>query len=110
MQHSDWHKVGNSSKDSKVNFGLISMILIFFIALALISFITSLCLALGSVFSAKAMQTSLLTNVLRWPMELFDTTPVGRLLNRFSKDVDTVDNVLPHVIKAWIMMIFMVTN
>lgn len=54
------------------------------------------------------MQDILLTNVLRWPMELFDTTPVGRVLNRFSKDVDTVDNVLPQVIRSWIMMFFAV--
>lgn len=54
------------------------------------------------------MQDSLLTNVLRWPMELFDTTPVGRVLNRFSKDVDTVDNVLPQVIRSWLMMFFAV--
>lgn len=54
------------------------------------------------------MQSNLLSNVLRWPMELFDTTPVGRILNRFSKDVDTVDNVLPHVIRSWLMMFFAV--
>lgn len=54
------------------------------------------------------MQESLLTNVLRWPMESFDTTPLGRVLNRFSKDIDTVDNVLPQVIKSWLMMFFAV--
>lgn len=56
------------------------------------------------------MQDSLLTNVLRWPMELFDTTPLGRVLNRFSKDVDTVDNTLPQVIRSWIMMFFAVNT
>lgn len=54
------------------------------------------------------MHVTLLTNVLRWPMELFDTTPLGRVLNRFSKDVDTIDNTLPQVIKSWIMMFFAV--
>ncbi|XP_055295954.1 multidrug resistance-associated protein 1 isoform X1 [Sitodiplosis mosellana] len=76
----------------------------------LLSFVTALIISLGFIYSARKMQDILLTNVLRWPMELFDTTPVGRVLNRFSKDVDTVDNVLPQVIRSWIMMFFAVLS
>lgn len=62
--------------------------------------------SIGLIVSAQKMHESILTNVLRWPMELFDTTPMGRILNRFSKDVDCVDNVLPHCIRAWLMTFF----
>lgn len=65
-------------------------------------------MALGCIYASKEMHLILLSYVLRWPMELFDTTPLGRVLNRFSKDVDVVDNVLPHVIRSWIMMFFSV--
>lgn len=61
----------------------------------------SIIVSLGCILSSKAMHGNLLTNVLRWAMELFDTTPMGRILNRFAKDVDTIDNILPHVIKNW---------
>uniref|UniRef100_A0A182YDJ2 ABC-type glutathione-S-conjugate transporter n=1 Tax=Anopheles stephensi TaxID=30069 RepID=A0A182YDJ2_ANOST len=64
----------------------------------LANFIASLTFALGALYAAKTMHELLLRYVLRWPMSLYDTTPLGRVLNRFSKDVDTVDNTLPQLI------------
>lgn len=41
-------------------------------------------------------------------MELFDITPLGRLLNRFSRDIDTADNVLPVTIRSALSQLFAV--
>lgn len=68
----------------------------------------SLIVSLGCLVSAQAMHESLLINVLRWSMITFDTTPIGRILNRFSKDVDTVDQVLPHGLRSWLLIFFLV--
>ncbi|XP_012946263.2 multidrug resistance-associated protein 1 [Aplysia californica] len=37
----------------------------------------------------------MLKNVVRAPMSFFDTTPGGRIVNRFSRDVEITDNMLP---------------
>lgn len=58
--------------------------------------------------SAREMHRILIVNVLRWPMEIFDTTPLGRILNRFSKDVDAVDNALPAIFRFGLSMFFSV--
>lgn len=87
---------------------IIIITLVIFWILVVTTFATSLILSLAFVHSAKEMHVILLHYVLRWPMELFDITPLGRVLNRFSKDVDVVDNVLPQVIKSWIFMLFSV--
>jgi ABC-type multidrug transport system fused ATPase/permease subunit len=56
------------------------------------------------------MHTLLLAAVLRLPMTFFDVTPLGRILNRFAKDIDVCDNVLPHVLRMFIAMTFSVSS
>lgn len=65
-------------------------------------FLTSLSLYLGTLSAAKIIHKFLLGRVLRASMpNFFDITPVGRILNRFSKDIDEVDNDLPSTLRAW---------
>lgn len=45
--------------------------------------------------SATKIHQRLLRNILRAPMAFFDTTPSGRLTNRFGKDMNTIDNQIP---------------
>ncbi|CAI2167170.1 11640_t:CDS:10 [Funneliformis geosporum] len=48
----------------------------------------------GSLRASRKLYKTLLKQVLRAPLRFFDTTPVGRILNRFSKDFETIDSNL----------------
>ena len=45
----------------------------------------------GSYVASKKMHAQLLSHVLVLPMAFFDSQPLGRLLNRFTKDTEAVD-------------------
>ncbi|KAK2714882.1 hypothetical protein QYM36_009173, partial [Artemia franciscana] len=62
----------------------------------------SLTNALANLFASRLLHNIMLRHVLRSPMSYFDTTPLGRIVNRFAKDVDVVDNVLPSVVRSWL--------
>jgi len=59
-------------------------------------------LAEGVLRSATLLHTSILKSGLRAPMSFFDSTPIGRIINRFSKDIDVVDSQLPRSLHSWI--------
>eukprot|EP01087_Luapelamoeba_hula_P012571 TRINITY_DN3508_c0_g1_i1.p1 TRINITY_DN3508_c0_g1~~TRINITY_DN3508_c0_g1_i1.p1 ORF type:complete len:1538 (+),score=302.45 TRINITY_DN3508_c0_g1_i1:61-4674(+) len=62
---------------------------------AFIVLVRSFVFAYGSINSARVLHERLLKTLVRAPMAFFDTTPIGRILNRFSKDIYTVDEMLP---------------
>lgn len=44
--------------------------------------------------------------VMRVPLTFFDTTPTGRIISRFAKDVDVLDTSLPQQISDSIYCLF----
>lgn len=55
----------------------------------------SISLAYGAMRASIILHSIIVCNLLKSPMEFFDTTPVGRILARISSDISTVDNTLP---------------
>ncbi|XP_062352440.1 ATP-binding cassette sub-family C member 2 isoform X1 [Cinclus cinclus] len=56
----------------------------------------------GSMQASRIMHQQLLSNILRAPMSFFDTTPIGRIVNRFAKDIFTVDETIPTSFRSWL--------
>ncbi|ORZ19904.1 multi drug resistance-associated protein MRP [Absidia repens] len=61
-----------------------------------------------AIRSAKVLHSEMLDSVIRSPMSFFDTTPLGRILNRFSKDQHTVDEILPRSFGSYFRVLFSV--
>ncbi|KAI8987272.1 multi drug resistance-associated protein MRP [Mycotypha africana] len=61
-----------------------------------------------AIRSAKFLHSSMLESVMRSPMSFFDTTPLGRILNRFSKDEHTIDEILPRNFNMYIRVLYQV--
>ena len=45
--------------------------------------------------ASRTIHTDLASSVLRAPLSFFESTPIGRLVQRFSKDLDQIDQQLP---------------
>ncbi|XP_069998353.1 multidrug resistance-associated protein 1 isoform X3 [Penaeus vannamei] len=65
-------------------------------------------LSFGALDASAKLHADILCGVMHLPMQFFDTNPIGRLVNRFGKDVDTLDSVLPWTLRSWLMCFFTV--
>uniref|UniRef100_A0A665UD07 ATP-binding cassette, sub-family C (CFTR/MRP), member 10 n=1 Tax=Echeneis naucrates TaxID=173247 RepID=A0A665UD07_ECHNA len=61
--------------------------------------------AYGAICAATAIHNRLLDRILK-VMSFFDTTPLGRILNRFSSDLYSVDDSLPFILNILLANIF----
>ncbi|KAM0204425.1 hypothetical protein ACHAPI_000183 [Fusarium lateritium] len=77
---------------------------------ALLMFAFSVVLSILGTKSSKVMLRIAVTRVLRAPMSFFDTTPLGRITNRFSRDVDVMDNNLSDALRMFLLTMGMITS
>ncbi|XP_077172136.1 multidrug resistance-associated protein 1-like isoform X2 [Paroedura picta] len=70
----------------------------------------SMAVSIGGIFASRRLHVDLLHNVLRCPMGFFERTPSGNLVNRFSKEMDTIDSTIPQIIKMFMGSLFNVVG
>ena len=80
-----------------------------FSAAAVFSMTSSFVFALGCIACSMDLHNRMFQRILHCPMSFFDMTPIGRILNRFTKDIDNVDNVLPLQIRQSLGLFFTVS-
>jgi ABC-type multidrug transport system fused ATPase/permease subunit len=67
---------------------------------------TLLYIALGyyaSLQASRVLFLALLNRLIRAPARFFDVTPIGRILNRFTSDINTIDGALQNSARACLM-------
>lgn len=69
--------------------------------------IVNLCLsygvAIGTIHASAKLHKQLLVRILHCPMSFFESTPLGRIVNRFVKDINSVDEQIPKSFRSFIM-------
>ncbi|XP_067333226.1 multidrug resistance-associated protein 1 isoform X2 [Channa argus] len=66
----------------------------------------SLSMSIGGILASRYLHQSMLYDVLRSPMSFFERTPSGNLVNRFSKEINTIDTVIPEIFKMFLGSLF----
>ena len=62
---------------------------------SLVSILRSFCMAQFGLRASRVLHHNLAASVLRKSVSWFDRTPTGRLTNRFTKDIYSIDYMLP---------------
>uniref|UniRef100_A0A673Z5T5 ATP-binding cassette, sub-family C (CFTR/MRP), member 8 n=1 Tax=Salmo trutta TaxID=8032 RepID=A0A673Z5T5_SALTR len=62
--------------------------------------VTSVAVEWTGLRVAKELHHNLLSKIILAPMRLFETTPLGSILNRFSSDTNTIDQHIPATLEC----------
>ncbi|XP_060988980.1 ATP-binding cassette sub-family C member 4-like isoform X2 [Dama dama] len=58
--------------------------------------------------SSQTLHNKMLESILRAPVLFFNRNPIGRILNRFSKDIGHMDDLLPQIFQDFIQTFLLV--
>ncbi|OMO85696.1 hypothetical protein CCACVL1_10040 [Corchorus capsularis] len=88
---------GSSQAKYATSFYLL-VLCIFCIINSSLTLVRSFSFAFGGLQAAVQVHNTLLSKLINAPIQFFDQTPGGRILNRFSSDLYTIDDSLPFIL------------
>uniref|UniRef100_A0A8D0ARP1 Multidrug resistance-associated protein 4-like n=1 Tax=Sander lucioperca TaxID=283035 RepID=A0A8D0ARP1_SANLU len=62
------------------------------------------------VRSAQTLHNRMFNSILKTPVHFFDVNPIGRVLNRFSKDIGQLDSMLPWTFADFIQVFLQIVG
>nr|QWN59139.1 ATP-binding cassette C transporter [Rehmannia glutinosa] len=72
----------------------------------LVTLTNSFWLITSSLNAAKRLHDSMLHSILRAPMVFFHTNPIGRVINRFAKDLGDIDRNVANLVNMFLSQLF----
>lgn len=82
---------GDAAYDKHSQAFYLGIYFMFAVSLGLFTFLRAYFLASFGVQASETLHKNLLNSILRAPQSFFDTTPLGRIISRFSKDLYQID-------------------
>ncbi|XP_044517360.1 ATP-binding cassette sub-family C member 12 isoform X2 [Gracilinanus agilis] len=80
------------------------------LAVIIFSIIKGFIFTRTTLMASSTLHDQVFEKILKSPMSFFDTTPTGRLMNRFSKDMDELDVRLPFHAENFLQQFSMVLS
>ncbi|KAI8900330.1 P-loop containing nucleoside triphosphate hydrolase protein [Globomyces pollinis-pini] len=72
---------------------------------AITTYLVGVLFAYFGTGAAKSLHERAFTRIVRAPQSFFDSTPLGRIINRFSKDQDGIDSALIDAFRMFLSML-----
>lgn len=95
MWLSRWSSDSNAGNDTQLRDMYLGVYGAFGLFIGVSGFLLDLAPRLGGLVAGVRLHETLLKAILRAPLSFFETTPTGRVLSRFAKDMDSIDHDLP---------------
>ncbi|OQR95746.1 ABC transporter-MRP, partial [Thraustotheca clavata] len=68
------------------------------------TFLRTISVLMSGLNASRILFNDMTKALLRAPMNFFDTNPLGRILNRYSSDMTTVDTQIPDILNSMLTM------
>jgi ABC-type multidrug transport system fused ATPase/permease subunit len=97
IQHGIWPFMGDSMEYMVNSIYFDEYFTIFYLTVFCTA-ASGILIAIGAYHASSTFHDQLVHSLFRSPMAFFDRTPLGRILNRLSNDIDRIDENIPWAI------------
>ena len=73
-------------------------------------FLANLCYVTMFIRTSRRIHNAMLNSVVRIGVRFFESTPTGRILNRFTRDIDATEGSIPESIRELIFALLAMTS